>query len=731
MVPDAPPPQSIRESAAVLSALDLSGGSDFHVVLIREGLAKSGRYFTREAVRQIASAADGLRAFADHPTPTQDRERPVRSVADMVGYYDGAAVAEVEGRLQAEATLHLFDSAAWLAGMVREALQSGHPDIVGLSIDAVCVVRPGSPPELGRSVPVVEQVLELRSTDVVTRPSAGGRFLTVKEADVSETGTALSDVTLGIGEQQVTATREQELEESTVPEQPPAIASARRRRLTEGEEPAIGQETQRLLTEVREAQRAFRCEQILAERLGSAHLPEPVAARVRQQWAYASGRWSSPLEYSRALEAAIEMEVETVGRLRDLFLGAAGAGNSIGHQAGLHASSQGASGTPLLVSGMGSARVDISAGERQRLAVQLGLDRLMGVKESEEDPDYRRAREIGLLPSVPRWTRLREAYTQITGDWEVAGAVHPDASIVREANEVTSGVLNFALLNSMTKRLVQDYAGQPQEWRKFCSVRALKDFKNQDRIRLHDFATLSTVAEGAAYTNLAWDDARENYAPSKRGNLVVVTREAILNDDLFAIQRIPPKLAVAAGITINEFIYGLITTNPFMNDGSKVFDDGVQNTHNNRSTAALSSTALQAAITSMMKQTNSASKRLNLRPRYLLVPPDLLFTALTLVNSTLVPGSTNNDANVLKGAVEPISVAQFADPTDWYLVCDPAQVESIEVGFVNGRESPEFLLQDRPLAGQVFTNDQISFKVRWEFGGAWLDYRGAHWAQVA
>ena len=126
-----------------------------------------------------------------------------------------------------------------------------------------------------------------------------------------------------------------------------------------------------------------------------------------------------------------------------------------------------------------------------------------------------------------------------------------------------------------------------------------------------------------------------------------------------AIRRIPRKLAVAAGITMNEFVYGLFTSNPFMSDGTKVFDDGVQASHANRGTTALSGAALQAASTTMLKQTDSANKRLNLKPRYLLVPSDLLFTALTIVNSTLVPGSANNDANVLQGAVEPISVAQL------------------------------------------------------------------------
>jgi phage major head subunit gpT-like protein len=212
---------------------------------------------------------------------------------------------------------------------------------------------------------------------------------------------------------------------------------------------------------------------------------------------------------------------------------------------------------------------------------------------------------------------------------------------------------------------------------------------------------------------------------------VVITRETIVNDDLQAIRRIPIKLARAASTTINEFVYGLLTSNPTLSDGSKVFDDGVQTSHHNRGTSALSADALKAAITAMMKQMDTAGKRLSLRPRYLVVPADLLFTALTLVNSTLAPGGANNDVNVLKGALEPIAAAQLADASDWYLLCDPADVESIEIGFVGGREEPELLMQSQPGAGQVFSHDQISYKVRWEFGGGWIDYRGAYWSQVA
>jgi len=349
----------------------------------------------------------------------------------------------------------------------------------------------------------------------------------------------------------------------------------------------------------------------------------------------------------------------------------------------------------------------------------------------DDDVEWRRGRELGLVAGLPRWRGIREAYVRLTGDATVGGVVSPALSMVREANEVTSGVLSNALVNSMHKRLVRDYRRQPQTWRKFCSVAPLKDLKAQHRVRLYDFSSLNLVAEGAAYTNLAWGAAKEVYTPEKRGNLVTVTRETILNDDLRAISRIPEALARAAYVTMSEFAYGLMTTNPTMNDGKKVFDDGSQTAHGNRGTAALSAVAVQAAMTTMMKQTTTAGKRLNLQPAYLLVPAELYFASRVIVESEFAPGSGNNDANVLRGGLEPVAVPQFVDVNDWYLVCEPAVSETVEIGFVGGREEPELLVQDLPRYGQAFTNDQIAFKVRWEFGGGWVDYRGAYWSQVA
>lgn len=643
---------------------------DVAVTVLRQGMSRNGRYFTPQALQDVAAQLDGLKAFADHPAPTADGIGKPRSVRDVVGFY---RKPRLEGD-RVRATLHIFGSADWLWSLVQEAVELGRPDVLGLSIDSLASVR--TQQQNGKRAQIVESIPVLRSCDVVTRAAAGGAF----EHIVAEQDTANADK------------KEKDLQEnqSIDPAKNSPHAGTDSAHSSHIEEVSMGDTVATTVDErLAEAEAKLACTTTLHERLDTTTLPASIKSKLRR-------RFAGQTFTTEVLEQAIQEEVETVRALT-------------GSANGVHG--VGAEKSRLSITGTGASR--------GLAAIEAGLARLLGVREIASDEP------------IPAWSSIREAYVQITGDAEVRGAANPELSLVREANEVTTSVLNHALANAITKRLVQDYGAQPQDWRKFCVIRNIRDYKPQYRVLLHDFSALDSVNENAAYTNLAWDDTRETYTPAKRGNLVVVTREAILNDDLEAVRRIPTKLAIAAATTINEFVYGLFTGNPRLADNSKVFDDGSQTSHENRGTAALAASALQAAITQMMKQTNSAGKRLGLKPRYLLLPPDLYWTAVTILNSTLLPGSQNNDANPLQGMLEPIVVPQFSDAKDYYLMADPAQIECLEVGFINGQETPELLVQDNPTAGSVFTNDAISYKVRWEFGGGWLDYRGAYWAEVA
>jgi hypothetical protein len=672
-----------------------AAGPRVRVRIIRQGLARSGRFYPARALddlyRRMLHAP--VRCYADHPTRLDDVVRPVRSVRDLVGYFT-EPVREGDGLY---AVLNLLPAAAWAGDLIREALRArsrGLPGpLVGLSIDAVARLRPVTLD--GRPAHYVEGITALKSVDLVTEPSAGGEIvqeiLESVEPQPAGTGPAepAPDGQTGIAP-----------EPAADGALPPAAAPHGQAEIVAPVPPLPAAPGPARAIRVLEAQ--LELERALAGQ--QPPLPPLLANHLRT-------RFAGQAPTRQQIQEAIAEELVALDLLRQ----------QLGLAAPPPASPVSGHGVPkhhLAVLGDGPTR--------GLAAVQAAMDRLFDLEVSEAD---RRALDGARIPA---WSGLREAYVQITGDAAVHGRVDPERSIIREANEVTTAVLAEVVRNSMTKRLVRDYQGQPQDWRRFCTIRAIRDFKTQDRIRLFDFSSLSTVAENATYPNLPWDDARETYTPAKRGNLVVVTREMILNDDLDAVRKIPQKLAIAAGITINEFVAGLFTANAgagaTLSDGFPVFD---ATNHANAGTAALSSASLQAALVAMLKQTSSAGKRLGIRPRFLLVPPDLLFTALVLVNSTLAPGSNTNDVNVLRGALEVIAMPVFTDTNNWYLLTDPAQVETIEIGFVGGQETPELFVQDGPTTGAVFTNDAITYKIRWEFGGGWVDYRGAYGAIVA
>ena len=128
----------------------------------------------------------------------------------------------------------------------------------------------------------------------------------------------------------------------------------------------------------------------------------------------------------------------------------------------------------------------------------------------------------------------------------------------------------------------------------------------------------------------------------------------------------------------------------------------------------------------MREQTNFAGKRLGLRPRFLVVPPELEFTAMIVTKSAGVPGSNNNDINPMLGYVTPIVSPQLTNVQQWFLIGDPREIDTIEIGFVGGQVNPVLFIADSPLFGTSFSQDAVQYKIRHEYGGCVTDYRGLY-----
>lgn len=451
-------------------------------------------------------------------------------------------------------------------------------------------------------------------------------------------------------------------------------------RLTESSQPS-----ETLLSELR----VERAQLLLERRLLESVLPEPVKRQLRARY---QGRVFETSELDQDLASS-----------RQLLAELASSG---------------------LIRNYGYEKPEISTQVTEAEKIQAAFDRMFDLEI-----------DTGRVGNIQGFTSIREAYARVTGDPAVhgltestrLGAIQVSESApyahITEADTTTAS-FSYLLGTSMNKRLLKDYQAWPAEWMKFCTVTPIRDFKQQTRVRLGAFGSLSTVAEDTPYTTFSLSDSAATYVPTKRGNLVSVSRETIVNDDLQAIKQIPTKLAVAAAYTLAEFVYAFLSSNPTIFDNAALFTTG--SPHTNLGTSALSTSAMQSGVTAMREQTNFAGKRIGLRPRFLVVPPELEWTSMVVTKSAGVPGSPNNDINPMLGYVTPIVSPQLSSTSQWFLIADPREVDTIEIGFVGGQVNPALFVQDQPLYGLNFTQDAISYKIRHEYGGAVVDYRGLY-----
>jgi hypothetical protein len=286
----------------------------------------------------------------------------------------------------------------------------------------------------------------------------------------------------------------------------------------------------------------------------------------------------------------------------------------------------------------------------------------------------------------------------------------------------------------MNKRLVRDYNLMALDtWRNFVDVIPLNDFKQQQRVRYGGYSNLPIVNQGNGYQPLTSPgDEKATYSPAKRGGTEDLTREMIMNDDLKAISGIPQRMARAAAQTLHEFVYDLIkpAINGTIYDSQALYYAA---THYNTATAALASdgVALSAAALRMRKQKQlTNSKPIGIRAQYLVVPSDLMGMAYALTKPAY--GLYNSVPTFLQQLnLATIVVDYWTDATDWVLVANPQDVLGLEVGFINGQETPELFASDIPNVGSLFTNDKITYKIRHEYGAVITDWRAFDGSIVA
>jgi len=329
---------------------------------------------------------------------------------------------------------------------------------------------------------------------------------------------------------------------------------------------------------------------------------------------------------------------------------------------------------------------------------------------------------------------------------------HKHEYLVREAMTTSDFPILFGEI--LDRQLLAGFKDTPQVMPQICRPGRVKDFRTVHRYEISDGdQRLAEVAEKGEYLASDRDEAKYYYAVKKYGRQFDISWEAIINDDLGALRDTPMRFAKAARRAEEFFLTSL-----FINAAGPL-DAYFAVANGGAAVAAtpLTIANLETGVETMAAYTDQGTSPIMNRPKYLMIPPALEFTArqiLTSANKMWIQGATDlagapsvpyPTTNVLAQyglqlLINPwiplIATTGTVGNTLWMLFSDPADIAAAEFGKLNGHESPDLFMkaanQTRvggglasPMDGD-FETDNIFYKVRHVFGGCVLSGRAGY-----
>lgn len=302
---------------------------------------------------------------------------------------------------------------------------------------------------------------------------------------------------------------------------------------------------------------------------------------------------------------------------------------------------------------------------------------------------------------------------------------------------VSSAELPNILGTAMRRGLHKAYSEYPSVYRLIAALREVKDFRTYTDIKLSEFGSMVELGDGGKFKHDTLVESTETYGAKTYGKTFALTRTTWINDDLNAFRDIPAKLGRAAARNIDELGFALLVSasgvGPTMTEDSKPLFSTTHETANYQTGAGtvLADDGLVAARL-LMRKIKHQGLNIEVRPKFLLVPPDLEDTADRLIKSRDLllgyKGSTDAGPTYLppynphQGSLTILVKASLSDATNgataWYLVADPNEIPSLVLVYLRGNKNP--VLERKDPADVL----GIGWRVYHDAGVAAIDWRG-------
>jgi len=662
----------------VIEAKGATKGTRWLVRVVEAGLSKNGNNYPANVLKAATKLFNGVRVF--EKSDAEHLAKKGKSFSNLIGGLSNARFVEATKTEPAfiQAELNLLEASGDTAKKMLELHQRNMADLFGFSIDAFTKAKVVT---LNRQrVAEATQFTKINSLDLIIEPGAGGSVINVLEAT----------------------------EDNTMLKQLLEALENKRKDLLEN----LDRENE---TQVLEAYNTMIADEAANNEGGGEASGENANAGGQQQVTEAAAGSNATTGEGGSMADAVRM-LEARQAARNVITAS---GLPQVSQTRLIASIESnLNVTEAIASDMVATEKDYLASISQSGHVSMAA---AGNANNGASDGSTQMLEAFFNPEDKTVVSVRECYLACTGDDNFTGRLTTNVSArLLEALDTTS--LANALGDAMHKRMMDLYKVSSiyDAWRLLVDIVPVSDFRSQERTSIGGYGDLAAVAESGAYPAMTSPtDAKENYAVSKRGGIETITLEMIANDDVGVIQRIPNKMVRAAKRTLAKFVFDMFVTNPLMNDGNNVFHAS----RANLGTDALGDAGIAAARLHFMKALEPGSgEELGLILKNLLVPADLEQVAYDLFKR-----DTNNDETYIQ-SLKPniIPIPGWTDPNDWVATVDKADQPLIELGFFRGREEPELFVQDAETHGSMFANDQLTYKIRHIYGGAFLSSLGAY-----
>lgn len=289
----------------------------------------------------------------------------------------------------------------------------------------------------------------------------------------------------------------------------------------------------------------------------------------------------------------------------------------------------------------------------------------------------------------------------------------------------TTADFPILLENTLHRMLIAGYQRQAFTWNRFCATGTLSDYRPHNRYQLSSFSDLKEVNEAGEYENGVIGDARKESITGKRkGRILQVTPEVLVNDDLGMLSNIAGALGQAAGRTIEKDVYALFALNsgagPIMADGKALF-------HADHGNIAASGSAPSVEAFDAIRQQLASQKDpgdndyLDIEAAIWLGPLSLGGKAREVNGAEYNDEATKNQRrpNVVRGMFRDIVDSPRLPATVWYAFADPNIAPVIEVAFLDGIQQPRIEQETN------FRTDGLAWKATHRYGVGAVGFQGA------